>query len=500
MELAGHGRLIVVAKDRGHSASAAAQGGIAAAFSAEDSIRQHALDTLTCGRGLTDEDVAQLTAAEGKDRVKELLEMGCDFDRKPDGELHLTREGGHSRARVLHAQGDRTGQEIVRVLAKQLGEAGVKLTKAEMAVDLVMEGPRCTGAVLLFPGEKNFKYIRASKATILCTGGLGAIFSRNTNPASATGDGLAMAMRAGAEVADLEFVQFHPTVNYVAGESGFLISEAVRGEGGMLRNSSGRAFMLDYSAEADLAPRDVTARAIWREEKQGRGPVSLDIQKIETPFGQRFPGITAWLSSHGIDPNNGIPVSIGAHFAMGGVVTNMEGQTSLPGLFAAGEVACTGLHGANRMGSNSLLEGLVFGRRAGLAALRMQDAATGILPENFELNCPDLAQQKNFGQEVWSALGVERHAKDLGSMLDFLQTEKDSAAEVTSAGIEFRNARLLVKQLCLAALERRESRGAHQRTDFPDMSQTWDGIHLVWHGGDVRKVVGNLSKGMTTGF
>jgi len=294
LELAGHGRLMVVAKERGHPASTAAQGGIAAAFSAEDSIRQHAMDTITCGRGLVDEDVALLTAEEGKERVKELLDMGCAFDRRADGELHLTREGGHSRARVLHARGDRTGQEIVRVLAKQLGEAGVGLIRAEMAVDLVMEGGRCTGAVVLFSGEKGFRYVRACRATILCTGGLGAIFSRNTNPPSATGDGLAMAFRAGAEVADLEFVQFHPTVHYVSGESGFLISEAVRGEGAVLRNSKGRAFMPDYSAEADLAPRDVTARAIWREEKLGRGPVTLDIENIEVPFAERFPGIMAW--------------------------------------------------------------------------------------------------------------------------------------------------------------------------------------------------------------
>jgi len=487
MELAGHGRVVVVAKDTDSSASVAAQGGIAAALSSEDSPRQHALDTIQCGRGLVEEKTAHLTTEEGRERVLELLELGCKFDRDSEGAIHLTREGGHSKRRILHALGDRTGQEIVRVLASRLRDQGLALTRAEMAVDLVLEGSHCMGAVILFSGESNFRYVRARSATILATGGLGALFTRHSNPSTATGDGLAMALRAGAEVADLEFVQFHPTIFYSPGRPGFLISEAVRGEGGVLKNRAGYAFMSDYAVEADLAPRDVTSRAIFHEEAQGRGPVHLDISHMEASFEKRFPGISAWLNQCGCDPSKGIPVSIGAHFAMGGVVTDLGGQTSIQGLLAAGEVACTGLHGANRMGSNSLLEGLVFGRRSGLSALSMEQAIEAKTPKSFSIQGLNPKGLRQLQEAAWQGVGMDRRKEGLEKVLALVKEGVDEDFEPSRKSIEMRNAKILTRYLALAALERQESRGAHQRRDYPETDPAWSGVHLLWSEGKVRK-------------
>src|SRR5829696_5863428 len=355
-----------------------AQGGIAAAVGRDDSPAKHFADTLAAGDGLCDERAVTVRVEEGPRYVRELMEWGAQFDRGADGEPELALEAAHSERRVLHAC-DATGREIGRALWERVAAvSNVRIHGHARAVSLIVEDGRCAGAEFLQDGGA-LAAVRAS-ATLLATGGAGHVFRETTNPPVATGDGIAMAWRGGAAVADLEFVQFHPTALKVAGQPRFLLSEALRGEGGRLVNAAGEAFMTRYDPAGDLAPRDRVARAIVREAERTGEEVFLTLDRLEPAFVHaRFPLISDACRRAGLDlATDRVPVGPAAHYMMGGVVTDVDGRTTMPGLFAAGEVACTGVHGANRLASNSLLEGLVFGARAGAAMREKGDRS------NFE--------------------------------------------------------------------------------------------------------------------
>ncbi|MBA2354081.1 MAG: L-aspartate oxidase, partial [Acidobacteria bacterium] len=366
LALAGRGRVRILTKGEPDQGSTGwAQGGIAAALGGDDSPALHYEDTLGAGDGLCEPDAVRLLVQAGPHYVSELLEWGARFDRQADGRPALAREAAHSVRRVLHAQ-DATGREISRVLHEQVAAIGsIELTDHASVTELIRRDGQCVGAV--FRDAEDHRHEVSAAATLLATGGAGQVFSQTTNPAVTTGDGMAMAFAAGAEVADLEFVQFHPTVLDVPGRPRFLLSEALRGEGARLLNADGEQFMARYEAAAELAPRDRVARAIGRERERTGERVFLSLQHLTTlDVHARFPLIAGACRAAGLDlAHDRIPVSPAVHYVMGGVVTDLDARTSLPGLYAAGEVACTGVHGANRLASNSLLEGLVFGARAG---------------------------------------------------------------------------------------------------------------------------------------
>ena len=363
--LAEAGRVLVVTKEAlGESNTQYAQGGIAVAISGAEDVALHFEDTLAAGDGLVDPIAARVLVEEGPARVEELLRWDTHFDRYTSGELMRTREGAHSRNRILHANGDATGREIGRaLLARASTTAGITLLPWTLLTDLLTTDGRVSGAQLLDENGE-IRTVQA-RAVLLASGGAGQVYSDTTNPAVATGDGIAAAHAAGAELADMEFYQFHPTALSLPGVPRFLLSEALRGEGAWLVNAAGERFMQRYHPLLELAPRDVVARAITREGVGGK-PVYLDMRHVtDINPDVRFPGISAFLHQHGLDlARDLVPVRPAAHYLMGGVRTDVDGRTSLRGLYAAGEVACTGVHGANRLASNSLLEGLVFGARA----------------------------------------------------------------------------------------------------------------------------------------
>src|SRR5215813_3558292 len=368
VELAPAGRTVVLTKDRiTESNTEYAQGGIAVALSEEDDLSLHFQDTIDAGDGLCDAEAVKVLVQEGPPRITELIRHGAEFDRK-GGELAFTREAAHSRSRVIHARGDATGREIVRALitwSRQLDQ--IEYLPHSCTQSLIVKDSRCVGVTYIEPVTNRIRALYA-RAVVLATGGAGQLYLHTTNPDVATGDGQAMAYRAGAVMADMEFIQFHPTALAVEGAPRFLLSEAMRGEGGILRNPAGERFMPRYDKRAELAPRDVVSRSIYFEMKRGGWPfVYLDLRALDRGFvRERFPQIHATCLLYNIDVTRDlIPVSPAAHYIMGGVKTDTFGRTSIPGLFAAGEVACTGVHGANRLASNSLLEGLVFGARAG---------------------------------------------------------------------------------------------------------------------------------------
>ena len=369
IRLAGVGSVLVVTKEElAESNTAYAQGGIAVAMGGEEDVALHLEDTIAAGDGLVNREAAALLVEQGPVRVAELLAWGTAFDRYPAaagdeaGELMRTREGAHSLSRILHANGDATGREIaVSLLRHVRALENVELMEWTASVDLLVEGGRVVGALLL-DGEGGLRTVLA-RAVLLASGGAGQVYSETTNPDVATGDGIAMAYRAGAEVSDMEFYQFHPTAFSLAGAPRFLMSEALRGEGALLVNAKGERFMERYHPLMELAPRDVVARAITREGMDGE--VYLDMRGVKKDLQERFPGISRFLARYRLELGRDlIPVRPAAHYLMGGVRTDLYGRTSLPGLYAAGEVACTGVHGANRLASNSLLEGLVFGALA----------------------------------------------------------------------------------------------------------------------------------------
>src|SRR5271168_3861630 len=366
IRLANAGSVLVVTKEElAESNTAYAQGGIAVAMGGEEDVALHLEDTMAAGDGLVNREAAAVLVSQGPQRVEELLTWGTAFDRHPTsegGELMRTREGAHSRSRILHANGDATGKEIAVSLLRHVREIKtIELMEWTTSVDLIVEGGRVVGATLL-DGEGGLRVVQA-RSVLLASGGAGQVYSDTTNPAVATGDGIAMAYRAGAAVSDMEFYQFHPTAFSAPGAPRFLLSEALRGEGALLVNVRGERFMERYHPLLELAPRDVVARAITREGMDG--PVYLDLRHVGKDLQARFPGISAFLAKYQLQlARDLVPVRPAAHYLMGGVKTDVHGRTSLPGLYAAGEVACTGVHGANRLASNSLLEGLVFGARA----------------------------------------------------------------------------------------------------------------------------------------
>ena len=465
--LARHGSVLILTKsDPTESNTGYAQGGIAAAVGDEDSPEEHFADTMAAGDGLCDEDAVRVLVDDGVAYVNELVEWGAAFDRTPSGQLALGREGAHRVRRVLHAR-DATGREIGRLLWSRVSiEPRVRVCNHTRASALIMRDGVCVGAEYV-EGERTGSC--EADAVLLATGGAGQVYSDTTNPAIATGDGIALAFRAGARVADLEFVQVHPTALALPGAPRFLLSEALRGEGAWLTNGAGERFMTRYERAGELASRDLVSRAIVSEVARTGQPVFLSLQHLDPDWvRQRFPTIAAACAAAGFDlALDAIPVGPAAHYMMGGVETDVCGRSTVPGLFAAGEVACTGVHGANRLASNSLLEGLVFGARAADAMLqpRQSGGMTGVRVSTVDVPPPGGAV--DVPALMWSAVGLIRHADQL----------RGAIAQIAPAAATSDLA-LVGLLIATAALAREESRGGHFRADFPRR----DDLHWKVHG------------------
>jgi L-aspartate oxidase len=470
IEAAKSGTVLVIAKDSlRESSSEYAQGGIAVALSDDDEVALHEHDTLYAGDGLCDRQAVHTLVEEGPAAIQDLIDWGAEFDREGQ-KLAFTREGAHSRNRILHAHGDSTGREIARTLYKKAASlANIRFESYAAITDLLIADDRAAGAVIFDERTGQLQDVRA-RTVLLATGGLGRVFKETTNPDVATGDGVAMAWRAGAEISNIEFVQFHPTALHVEGAPRFLLSEALRGEGAILRNKDGEAFMKRYHPLLDLAPRDVVSRSIVAEMKRTSSPhVWLDLTSREAGFiRNRFPRIYETCLAYGVDiAKEPAPVHPAAHYAMGGVWSDLEGRSSIPGLYSAGEVACTGVHGANRLASNSLLEAVVFGLRAG-RAMRTQaaDRMAG-LSARQAMSTPSMNEQavRNL---TWEYCGIARHREGLEKAIQTLErTEWHPTTTPTLAEIELRNIHQVAALIAQCALWREESRGAHYRTDFP---------------------------------
>ncbi|MDX1411422.1 MAG: L-aspartate oxidase [Nitrospirales bacterium] len=482
LELCRHGRVIMVAKGGPQDTNSFyAQGGVAVALSEEDDVDLHFTDTLRAGHQLCSRPATKILVEEGTLRISELMEWGANFDTV-NGKLVFTKEGAHSRHRVLRAGGDATGSEMVRALgAKARTLDNLTWMGNHFGVELLLQDSHCCGASVLNENTGEIHCIFAS-AVILATGGAGQVYARTTNPPNATGDGIAMAYRSGAVLEDMEFVQFHPTSLYLPSSPPFLLTEALRGEGGILRNNRCEAFMKRYHRNKELAPRDVVSRAIWTEMQHTKARhVYLDVTHLGRQFlKQRFPTIYSTCLRYDIDiAEEWIPVSPSAHYFMGGVKTDLHGRTTLDGLFAAGEVACSGVHGANRLGSNSLLEGLVFGYRAAQAATEFANhrpLRTG-LPEALSwfrnqstLSPQDIEKIRNsLRRLMWNKVGLIRTGESLNKALDQIQVwaQKLSAPPFTRSGLETRNMIQVGQSITEAACWRKNSIGAHYREDFP---------------------------------
>ncbi|WP_243030468.1 L-aspartate oxidase [Thermus altitudinis] len=468
-------KVLLLSKDPLPSGSTPwAQGGVAFPLDEAD-LEAHLEDTLRAGRGLVEEAVARSILQEAPRHLERLLSLGLPFHPEP------TREGGHSRARVRHLGGDRSGLLLLQGLLERLRSP---VLQGYMAVSLLRDGKRVAGALVL--GPEGPQVVRAG-AVLLATGGLGRLFPVTTNPQGATGDGMALAYQAGATLRDLEFVQFHPT----ALPDGSLVSEACRGEGAVLINAQGERFMPRYDPLAELAPRDVVARAVHREGER-TGGVFLDLRPIPN-LEERFPTVVAAARALGLDPlREPLPVTPAAHYAMGGVKTDLRGYTGVPGLYAAGEVASTGFHGANRLASNSLLEGLVMGERAAKAAL--QDLASPKAPEPLPAHLLDPTQGETLRQRMGQVAGVVRRGKDLAQALAWVGDLPRKEAILGPQGgfsrlrqaLEAGNLALLARLLLEMALAREESRGAHFREDFP--TEGPEAYHLEAKGPHLRRV------------
>ncbi len=459
-----------------------AQGGIAAALGPGDSPDQHFQDTLEAGAGLCDEESVRILVQEGPAAVKRLINLGATFDLDSSGNVALTREGGHRRDRIAHAGGDATGAEISRALvAKVLADPKVRIFEHALVLDLLKDkNERVCGVTLHVMGKGKIDGVGAAlaRAVVLATGGLGAVFQQTTNPLVATGDGVALALRAGATVADLEFVQFHPTVLWVGPDSRGsqpLISEAVRGEGAILRNINGEAFMSTIHPMKDLAPRDVVAHAVHEEIiKSGKPYVYLDGTKLgEDIWLQRFPNILSSCRKIGIDPLvDLIPVVPAAHYASGGVVSDMTGKTDIPGLFAVGECANTGVHGANRLASNSLLEGLVVAERVANHLTDLPKQSEPLI-ENTPTNLIDGKVRKDITETTTTGAGAVRNAIGLNKTIDKLSELAKKTTKLSSTqSWEATNLLTVSSFLSNAALRREESRGSHWRSDFPERNDS----------------------------
>src|SRR3954447_22804802 len=490
--LAAAGRVLVLTKaEPAESNTGYAQGGIAAAFGDDDTPALHAADTVRAGDGLCDEAAVNSLVENGPGYVRELLEWGARFDLDASGRPALAREAAHSVRRVLHA-GDATGREIGRVLWERVRTLpAVETIDHALVTDLIVEDRQVRG--LRYYDDIGAAHVVHARATLLATGGAGQVFSETTNPAVATGDGIALAFHAGARVSDVEFVQFHPTALNRAGAPRFLISEALRGEGARLVNAAGEPFMSRYHVDADLAPRDVVARAIVRESQASGGPVFLTLAHLDPSYvTRRFPTITAMCAQSGLDlARDLIPVGPAAHYIMGGVETDDRGRSSMPGLFAAGEAACTGVHGANRLASNSLLEGLVFGARAAQAMTEPPQAAPRkrdrVAVGDPGLPVSSLAPTGNPGRSpqapavsprrlsaadvralMWRGAGLFRDRPGLTRAVAALDAAAAADYPPTADGSRDRNLITVARLIAGAALRREESRGGHFRADFPE--------------------------------
>ncbi|MBU0630926.1 MAG: L-aspartate oxidase [Candidatus Margulisbacteria bacterium] len=504
LEASKYGEVILLTKGKtGESATEIAQGGIAAAIDQpRDSTEYHFEDTIAAGANLCDEQAVRVLVTEGVDRVKELIEMGARFDRaetEAGGGFALALEGAHKRRRILHA-GDETGKEIEKTLGRRVvSENKVSIVQGMMGIDLLVENGRCYGALAL-DGKTGEVNTYQAKSTLIATGGVCQTYLYTTNPSFATGDGIAMAYRAGAEVTDLEFVQFHPTAlvkfkqfEDIVALPRFLISEAVRGEGGVLLNTNGERFMEKYHVKLELAPRDIVSRAIVQEIKAtGSDHVCLSLKGIEPDkIKHRFPMIYQTCLDRGLDiTKDNIPVAPAAHYFMGGVKTDTNGKTNLPGLYAAGECASTGVHGANRLASNSLLEGLVFGRRAALAAKNeilnaKYETKTDLQILNLKPRFKDFEIQRYkliIKTAMWNGAGIIRSKESLENTQHKLaMVEKDLIYPAGSIEeLELKNMLLTAQLINRAALDRTESRGAHYRSDFPNSDEKSWKKHLVY--------------------
>ncbi len=496
------------------SATRWAQGGVAAVLGGdEDSTDLHLADTLAAGAGLCDTEAVRVLVDEGPGRVNELIALGAEFDRQPGGALALAREGGHSMARVVHAGGAATGAEVERALVEATRQSATVVLEQWFALDLLVEGGRCRGVRALSP-DGQIAEVRASH-TVLATGGAGQLFAVTTNPPEATADGLAMALRAGVPVADVEFMQFHPTALHHPAMPRPLLSEALRGHGALLRDARGERFV------DELAPRDVVSRAMAeRMREQGRDHLWLDATGLDA-FGSRFPTITASLADIGLDPSREwLPIAPAAHYLSGGVVTDLSGATALPGLWAAGEVACTGVHGANRLASNSLLEGMVFGARLAESILGGEDGPTptgvmrALLAEGWVARLADTSpvdtspvdgdrvdtttgqrvdahkERDRLQRTMIEGAGVVRSARSLAGA-SIVVAEVGAALRAVGpprrADGELANLVVAARALLAAAALRTETRGAHARSDYPATDGAWR--HRLVHSGDMVAVL-----------
>jgi L-aspartate oxidase len=474
--------LVVTKEELAESNTAYAQGGIAVAMGGREDVAEHLEDTVNAGDGLVNRKAAAVLVEQGPRRVEELLAWGTEFDRATSaqgGELLRTREGAHSRSRILHANGDATGREIAVSLLRHARETkGITLMEFTTSIDLIVDetdGKRhVTGAILL--DRDGVLHRVHARAVLIASGGAGQVYSDTTNPAVATGDGIAMAYRAGAALADMEFYQFHPTAFALEGAPRFLLSEALRGEGAWLLNSRRECFMQRYHPLLELAPRDVVARAITREGLAG--PVYLDMRHVRRDLKARFPGISKFLAGYNLELGRDlIPVRPAAHYLMGGIQTDIHGRTSVPGLFAAGEAACTGVHGANRLASNSLLEGLVFGALA--AEAMAEEKGTTNTEQEAGKDVPastpvviDLVAQEAWIAELrklmWEDAGLLRDAEGLKqaqARLDRMM--RGIPRGFSRRAVEARSLYTVASVIVACATVRQESRGAHFRSDFP---------------------------------
>ncbi|HEY6380125.1 MAG TPA: L-aspartate oxidase [Candidatus Dormibacteraeota bacterium] len=467
-----------------------AQGGLAAALGPDDSPQLHLEDTLAAGRGLCDEAAVRVLVGEGPARVHDLATWQVPFDRDGDGEIALGREAAHSRPRIVHAGGDATGQAIARTLAERLDSHGVEVFEGQLLVGLVDDGGRCAG-VDVVDAESGAACRVLAPATVLATGGAGRLWLRTTNPEGAVGSGVALAYAAGAEVASMEFVQFHPTALALPDAPAFMITEAIRGEGAHVVDGAGRRFLFAADPRGELAPRDVVAAAIWGElDRSGAPSVFLDARHLPG-VEARFPTVTETLRTHGLDLSADlVPIAPAAHYSIGGVRTDLDGATSLPGLYAAGEVASTGVHGANRLASNSLLEGVVFGVRAGGAAREAAAEAPRPALSNPRSAAPvrpdpavapaaaELQERLRSAMQQGAGLIRERGGLEAAAAaVAAVAAEADALplSSTSTLGAAARTASLV----CQAALLREESRGSHRRSDHPEAVTGQQGVWVL---------------------
>lgn len=472
--------LVLTKRSLFDSATAYAQGGIAAALGAGDSPKLHWQDTLAAGAALADEDAVRVLVEEGPARVRELQLAGAHFDLTPKGALQLGREAAHSRRRIVHSHGDRTGAEVARTLVERVrASERTRVLERARVLDLIVENSRCAGVRASVTGQA--VEIRAD-ATVLATGGCGQIYRYTTNPVVATGDGYAIAHRAEVRLADMEFVQFHPTALDTPENPLALVSEAVRGEGAVLLNGERKRFMPARHRLAELAPRDIVSREIFRE-KARTGQVWLDAGPIGEAFPEKFPGIFALCTARGIDPRRDlIPVTPAAHYMMGGIATDLRGRSRLPHLYACGEVACTGVHGANRLASNSLLEGLVFAERIARDLASVPESTSPKRAGRWSVPpLPDRGAAQVAADSIrtlmWEHAGIDRDARGLRHCLGALAEIGERLPSGATEELNMCETAMLVAR---SALARKESRGGHYRRDIPKARQGWARRHIEW--------------------